>query len=276
MKSGLLISLSLASLTLAACGGAPHALRTSAVSVPDHKGYLDKDALKALSDHVPAPPLSGTPEEAADRAQSQSLRQYESTDRWLLATSHAEVRPPYALQHFDCALGVRFAPDQKPSLTPAAARIFERLFEDAEVSSSFVKHRNFRARPVGDDADRIACQTVTAAGRASASYPSGSATVAAAYGEAVAAMSPEDAVAARRIGREIAISRAVCGMHYPQDVRTGITLGETVFEQASHSPAFQADLQQARIEIAALKANGKTSPACAAERLALSSGPTLD
>lgn len=259
----------LATLPLAACSGGPAALEPQTIeTVATTHGYLDHASLQALADVVPAPPLAGSAIDLSDKAASLALRRFENTDRWLLATSHAEVRSPYALQHFDCALGVRFTPDE--NLAPASARILHKLFEDAEAASAIVKLRAHRSRPVGDDASRQPCQTVSAAGRASASYPSGSATVGAAYGAAMAVISPDDATASHRIGNEISISRAICGMHYPQDVRTGMKLGQAIFDQARLSPDFQSDLVEARAEIIRLKASGKTSPACAAEQLALS------
>lgn len=268
MKSSVALTLALTTLSLAACVGTPAAYEAQAVKAEDHSaGYLGKDALQALADSVAPPPASGSAQEAADRALSASYKSFENTDRWLLATSHAEVRMPFALQHFDCALGVRFAPGE--DTTPAIARLMQRLFEDAEAASTIVKLRAHRPRPVGDDADRLTCQTVSAAGRATPSYPSGSATVAGAYGAAMAAIAPDRAGAAREIGRQIALSRAVCGMHYPTDVRVGYSLGQQVFEQASTSPAFAADLAAARAELAALRAQQAANPGCAAERRAL-------
>lgn len=253
----------------------PLFLSGPAFAASDAKGYLDTATLQALAAQVPAPPAVGSDEERADKARSEALRSYENTDRWMLATSHAEVRPPHVLQHFDCSLNLRFTPDTVARTAPATLRIVTRLFEDAEAASSLVKNRAFRARPVGDDASRLACQRVSDAGRASASYPSGSATVATALGEAMASLSPADAEAARKTGDEIAISRAVCAMHYPQDVRTGMMLGRAVFEAAQQSPAFREDLELARAEITRLKASSLTNPSCAAERLALSNGPAL-
>lgn len=255
-------------LTLSACAGTPAGLEPRAVIADDEtKGYLAQSSLQALADRVPAPPVAGSAADLDDKARSQTLRRFENTDRWLLATSHAEVRTPFALQHFDCTLQVRFDPQNNGA--PATARLLHRLFEDAEAASTLVKMRQFRARPVGDDPLREACQTVSPAGRNSASYPSGTATVAAAYGAAMAAISPDDAQGARRIGRQIAISRGICGMHYPTDIGVGYQLGEAVFEQASRSPEFAADLAEARTEVAALKQAHQTNPGCIAERNAM-------
>lgn len=274
MKTGFVSSACLISLSIAlgACAGTPAAFEPKAVSAdPAHDGYLSRSDLRLLADAVPPPPAAGSEVEAEDRALSATYRVLENTDRWLMATSHAEVRSPFALQHFDCTLGVRF--DTAQNTAPATARLMQRLFEDAEAASTLVKLRAHRARPVGDDPNREACQRVTAAGRASASYPSGSATVAGAYGEAIAAIAPEHAQAAREAGHQIALSRVVCAMHYPLDANTGEGLGKAVFERAAGTPQFQADLALARKEYAILKASNKTSPACAAERLALSQTP---
>lgn len=266
---------SLGFLALTACAGTPAGLEPSAVTADSStKGYLDPDALRELTATVAPPPSQGSNADIADKAASQALRRFENTDRWLLATSHAEVRTPFALQHFDCALGVRFTPQDNTA--PATARLLHRLFEDAEAASTLVKMRQFRARPVGDDAERQACQTVSAAGRNSASYPSGSATVGAAYGAAMAAIAPDSAPAALEIGQQIAVSRAICGMHYPADVRAGMALGQAIFEQAAHSPEFAADLVEARSELAVLRARQQTSPGCAAERNALAMSRDLE
>ena len=256
-------------LGLTACVGTPAAYEPQAVRpAPPHHGYLSREQLQSLAADIPAPPAAGSTEEAADRALSDTYRVLENTDRWLLATSHAEVRMPFALQHFDCTLGVVFNPANNS--TPATARLMHRLFEDAEASSTLVKLRAYRARPIADDRERAACQRFPEAGRASPSYPSGSAAVAGVYGEAMAAIAPEHADGARRIGQQIAISRVVCAMHYPQDAKIGYQMGQATFALAAQTPEFQADLALAREEYAALKAKAETNPGCAAERHALS------
>jgi len=274
MKTGFVLSACMASFSvvLGACVGTPAAFEPAAVSTdPAHHGYLTRSELQHLADAVPPPPPTGSQVEAADRALSASYRVLENTDRWLMATSHAEVRSPFALQHFDCALGVLFNPAE--NTTPASARLMQRLFEDAEAASTIVKMRAHRPRPVGDDPNREACQRVSDTGRASASYPSGSATVAAAYGEGMAAIAPDHAEAARDPAHQIALSRVICGMHYPLDAQTGEQLGKAVFERAAITPGFQADLALARQEYVSLKASGKTNPGCAAERAALLQTP---
>lgn len=228
-------------------------------------GYLDHAAIQALADAVPPAPVAGSPQDQADVAESDRLRALENTDRWMLATRHAELRPSLALAHFDCALGFRLTAGDSPRLTA----ILEKILHDANEAAELAKARAFRPRPVGADAERPACQVVSPAGRASPSYPSGSATVGSAYGELIAALDPEHAAEARRIGHEIGVSRAVCAMHYPSDVAEGERLGQAAFQRIAATDAFRADAVMAREEIARARAAGLTSPACAAERAAL-------
>lgn len=252
---------------LSACAGTPAALRPQAVqgAAPEAKGYLTGPLIQALADATPPPPIAGSPVDLADKARSAQFKTLEDSDRWLLATAHAELRPPLALQHFDCALGVRLG----SATTPDLNRLMQRLFDDSDAAAELVKARGFRPRPVGDDPERRPCQRVSEAGRKSASYPSGSSTVATVYGEAFAALEPQRATEVRRIAHEIGLSRLVCGMHYPSDVAAGEVLGKAVFDAAAATPGFDADLAAARVELAAVRATGLTSPGCAAERLAL-------
>lgn len=252
-------------VSMSACAGTPAALRPEAARGPVVTGYLDDETLAALADAVPPPPAPGSAEDLDDKARSARFIALEDTDRWLLATAHAELRPPLALQHFDCALDVRLDPAAIPQLT----RLMQRLFHDADSVAERVKARAHRPRPVGDDLQRNACQRLTDASRRSASYPSGSSTVGAVYAEAFAALDPTRAEAARRMGDELGRSRLVCAMHYPRDVAAGDALGRAVFQAAAAQPAFQADLIAARTELAAARATGARNPGCAAEAQAL-------
>jgi acid phosphatase (class A) len=251
-------------LGLTAC--AP-SLPTAAPGTPTatFTAWLDADQLQALAASVPLPPAADSDAARADIAGSERLRALENTDRWLLATRHAKLRPALALSHFDCALGFRLTAADSPRLVA----LLERVLHDANETAELAKARAHRPRPVAADPDRPACQVASAAARASPSHPSGSATVGAAYGAAFAALVPEQAEALNRIGHQIAVSRMVCAMHYPSDVAAGETLGRAVFDAIAATPAFAADAPAARQEIAAARARGLTSPACAAERAAL-------
>ena len=242
-----------------ACASTPPSQATAPAA------WLDQATIQSLADSVPAAPVEGSAAAQADIAASDWLRALENTDRWMLATRHAELRPALALAHFDCALGFRVTAEDSPRLVS----ILERVMHDANEAAELAKTRTLRPRPVAVDPQRPACQVVSPAGRASPSYPSGSAAVGAAYGEVFAALVPDHAADATRIGHEIAVSRMVCGMHYPSDVAEGERLGKATFARITAIPAFATDAVIAREEIAHARAAGLTSPACAAERAAL-------
>lgn len=247
-------------LLLGACAGTPAAVTSTPGTVRD-EGYLTPDDLSRLAQTIPPPPAVGSTVDLADRAASQAFAPLQGGDRWLLATAHAEIRPPIALQHFDCALSVRLA----GQATPALDRMMARLFHDADHVAEAVKARALRPRPVADEPDRQACQRVTEAGRASPSYPSGTSAVATAYAEGFAALAPDRDAAVRHIGHEIGVSRLICAMHYPSDVAAGEAAGRAVFQAASTTPAFAADLEAARTELRTVRATGLTNAGCAAE-----------
>ena len=101
-------------------------------------GYLTAGDLARLADAVPPPPLPASEADLADKATSARYRAFEDSDRWLLATSHAELRPPLALQHFDCALGVRFGSAETPNL--------DRLAEGGSATGEEARSRSIRGR----------------------------------------------------------------------------------------------------------------------------------
>ena len=257
----------LAALATSACSTTPFGapVKPATASAEAGAGYLSAGRIAALAAAVPAPTADGSAEQAADRAASDRYRVLEGGDRWLLATAHAELRPELARQHFDGALGVRFQGQATPRLTLLLARVMH----DANEAAEQAKARAFRPRPVGLDPDRPACQRVTAASRASASYPSGSASVGAAYGEVMAAVDPAHAPQAREIGRQIGISRAVCGMHYDADVKAGTDLGRAAAREIAADPVFQDDLKAARAELAEVRRTGLTNAGCTAEAATL-------
>ena len=264
-------SLLTAALFMSACAatpfGEPAGAPTTAAPAPQPAlaGFLDEAALNRLAAAVPAPFADGSPAQIADRALSDRYRALENSDRWLLATAHAELSPELARQHFDCALGVRFTGVETPRLNVVLAKILH----DANTAAETAKARQFRPRPVGVDMSRPACVRISEAGRRSPSYPSGSASVGAAYGEVMAAIDPAHAAAAREIGHQIGVSRIVCAMHYPEDVAAGEALGKAVFAEAAATPAFRAELEALRAELAEVRRTGLTNPGCVAERAAL-------
>lgn len=254
----------LPSLPLAACAPAESPSPRPIFSTTD-EGYLSPGVVARLAQAVPPAPVAGSHQDAADRAASARFTALEDTDRWLMATAHAELRPPLALQHFDCALDVRLG----SAGTPALDRMMAKVFHDAQAAVVLAQSKSVRARPVAEDPARRACQTLTPALRRSTSAPSAGAAVGTAYAEALALIAPDRAAAVRRIGHEIALSRQICAMDYPSDGTAGEALGRAVTAEIAATPDFQAEIAAARDELTTARATGRTNPGCAAERAAL-------
>lgn len=237
---------------VAACASAG-----GSVPAPTPDGYLGEEGISRLATTLPIPISFG-------RIRFAQIEP--GTDRWWLAIAHAELRPPEAAQHFDCTLGTRLTARPRPALR----RLMSRLLADADaLTRQAAAARGHVARPIAAEPELQPCQRVTPEVRNSPSWPSGGAVLGTLYGETFAALAPDRAEQARRIGREIGVSRFVCRMNSQPDVFSGEMGGRTLFEAISASEAFQADLEAARVEVAAARAEGLTNPSCAAERRAL-------
>ncbi len=222
-------------------------------------GYLNPAAVRAIGVGVSPSPL----DPLAEQTVFDSVEP--GTDRWWLAIAHGELRAPEAAQHFDCILGARLADRPRPALT----RLMNRLLIDSASVSNALAEREPRPRPVAARPDLQPCVRMDETVRDSPSWPAGGAVAGAAYGELFAALAPDRAEAARRRGMDIGLSRALCRVNWQADVTDGFQIGRTVYERAAATRAFAADLEAARAEVAAARAEGLTSPGCAAERRAL-------
>lgn len=232
-------------------------------AVPAPPGYLAQEQVVRIAAALagPAPPAAPAPPVEP------------GTDRWWLAIAHAELRPPEAAQHFDCALGTRLAARPRPALNRLMTRL---LVDAAALTREAAKRHGPSPRPIARDPDLQPCQRITPAERDSPSWPAAGAVAGSLYGEVFAALAPDRAEQARRIGREIGASRVICRMNSEQDVRSGEQGARRLYPLISASPEFRADLETARAEVAAARREGLASPSCAAERRALGVRPDAD
>jgi acid phosphatase (class A) len=88
------------------------------------------------------------------------------------------------------------------------------------------------------------------------SYPSGHSTVGDLDALILAEIAPDLKGAILARGLQIGDDRVIAGVHFPSDVAAGRTLAHDLFTKLMASPAFQADLAQAKAEVAA--ARGKS------------------
>lgn len=226
-------------------------------------GYLSAAASAAALAALPPPPAPGSPEDQADRRAFLETRALEHTPRWTAAQADAELDPELAPALFDCALGARLSGTRPPALV----RLFARSLADTVEAWTPAKTRWFRPRPYLEAKGGVCVRTSAEVDQSSA-YPSGHAAAGWLWARILSELAPDRAAELMAQGRRIGDSRVVCGLHHPSDVEAGRQLGDALYARLQADPAFQADLEAARAEIAAIRAKGAANPMCVADAAA--------
>jgi acid phosphatase (class A) len=144
---------------------------------------------------------------------------------------------------FASALGPWFAERD----LPVTAALMRQVYVDARAVSDGAKSKWTRARPPLADPRVKPCVKL----EPSPSFPSGHATRGAMWAVLLSDAVPDkaDALAAR--GKEIGTNRVLAGMHWPTDVTAGHKLGLEVARRLLADPAFRAEWDEAKAEMAA-------------------------
>ena len=239
-------------------------------------GYLRPGDTVDASAVLPPPPTAGSrePAELVDRHAFLAAEAMRGSPRWALADRDADESPAAVLADFDCVFGLDFS----PATTPALLRMLTRVRSDAGAQTTRAKTRFQHWRPfvsyggpicTGPDTDSIAH---------SWSYPSGHTTMGWAYGLILAELAPDLATPILARARAYGESRVVCGVHTVSDVTQGQVNGSMLVARLHADATFKADLEAARLELAAVRARGGAPPAarqCAVERDAMVRTPWL-
>lgn len=232
----------------------------AAAAEPAPAPYLAAGILDAAA-ILPPPPKPGSAAHEADAAAYAATRGLAGSPRWDLATADVPSGVAALLADFSCAAGRRLDPVRLPAL----AGLLARARRDVVALVRDAKAHFARPRPhLGNDAPL--CVDRSEALDRSLSYPSGHATEGWTVGLVLAALMPERATALMRRGRTYGESRIVCGVHWASDVEAGRLAGSALFAVLVGDPAFRADLDRARSELAAVPPGAAPEPAaCARE-----------
>lgn len=223
-------------------------------------GYLAVDRVPDHNVFLPPPPAVDTPLGVADVAIFAATRSLENTPRWALAQRDDRVGLRVMLGEFGCALGV----DLTAAATPAIARLLARTAQDLRPIVAQSKDKYLRPRPFVTEAGPI-CISPSEDFARSGSYPSGHAARGWLYALLLAEIDPQNAAAIVARGRVFGESRVVCGVHYASDIEGG-RLTASALVAALHGDAeFEADVDAARAELAALRAAASPPAAAACE-----------
>lgn len=193
------------------------------------------------------PPVSGSEEQAADLALSQSVFKA----RTEAETAHATKSATLSLFNFAPAIGPFFQPGKFPKTEALYAKVKKELRTPIDTPKNHWK----RLRPY-----QIDSALVLGRGEPSASYPSGHSTCGTVQGLILAEIFPEKREAIMEVSRNIGWDRVLTGKHFISDVRAGRVLGQAIVRELLANPAFQRDLAEAKEEAKAVQSQ-QTQPA---------------
>ncbi|HEY3950207.1 phosphatase PAP2 family protein [Phenylobacterium sp.] len=235
---------------------------------PQLQPYLGKAALPDTLKILPPAPQAGDIRYETDRKMFLSTRKLKDTPRWALAINDDNLSPQAIMKDFSCALGVQLTAQNAPKFTS----MIPRIGRDASVATNMTKDVWKRQRPFTIDKGPI-CIDPNGPIKGTYDYPSGHNTYSWAIGLILAELAPDRATEILTRARAYGESRLVCGVHNMSAVETGRTNGSIVVAALHSSPAFRADLETARTEIAAARKAGPApdAAACAKEAPLLAS-----
>jgi acid phosphatase (class A) len=227
---------------------------------------LDQEVLPNSLALIPAPPAEGSAAKALDEEVSRKSLALRGTSRWELAIKDAELMFPGAADTFSCALGIPITEQN----TPYLYMVLRRTVADAGLSTYSAKNHYQRNRPFMVNGEPICTPEDEEEARKDGSYPSGHTAIGWAWALILSEIAPDrtDAILAR--GRAFGESRIICNVHWHSDVVEGRFVGAAAVARLHADPAFRADLEAAKTEVAALRPKGlKPTRDCKAETEAL-------
>jgi acid phosphatase (class A) len=233
-------------------------------------GYLKKEALPDSLALLPPPPAVGSAAAALDQDIARANLALRDTPRWKLAGMDADLSFPWAAGDFSCALGAPVTEQDTPRLYV----MLRRVMSDAGAATGAAKDKYRHARPFMLDSQPTCRPEDDNALRANGSYPSGHTSIGWAWALVLAEASPDQSEAIFARGRAFGESRLVCNVHWDSDVIEGRFMGAATVAVLHSNPAFVADLQSAKAELAAARAKGlKPTRDCKAEAAELAQQP---
>lgn len=239
----------------------------SATSQPPTAGYLTTtpDPAQILR---PAP-KEGDARDLEDKRLYEAARKLEGSPRWAQAQADVPFAINNRISNFSCAVGVKIDAASAPKL----ALLLTRTSMDVGRLNGAAKAAYSRVRPYKRWGGNI-CTEKSPALDNSFDYPSGHAQLGWSDALVLAELAPDRAAQILARGRAFADSRAVCGVHTVSAIEAGELLGSAQIALSQSSPAFRADVDAARAELAALRASGpKPDAALCAKEAELNKSP---
>jgi len=233
-------------------------------------GYLeDKESPDSLA-LIPPPPAPGSAAFALDEDVARRTFALRGTPRFTLALADFDLSFPHAAGTFSCVLNAPVTQQDTPHLY----LLLRRTLTDVGFSTYAAKNHYNRQRPFVLNKEPICAPENKSWLEKDGSYPSGHTAVGWAWALILTEISPRqtDAILAR--GKAFGESRNVCNHHWYSDVDWGRFMGAATVARLHANPAFHADMEAARAELAYVRNKGlKPTRNCPAEAAALDLRP---
>jgi len=186
------------------------------------------------------PPLSGSPEQAADMDEVRKVSG--AADSNEVAAAFSERK--FSVFNFTPVVGSFFQSNNLPNTTV----FFENVQKDAETVTDNAKDFYKRPRPYVLDPSLASGKL-----EKSFSYPSGHSTESMVLALVLADLIPDKHNAIIAKARSIGWHRVEIARHYPSDIYAGRVLAQAIVHQMKKSDAFQKDFAKAQAEVASFQ-----------------------
>lgn len=191
---------------------------------------------------VPPPPAQGSQTEKLELAYLHALIAGTSPERLERARQDDAREDPSI---FDQAMGV----DLKT--LPATWELMTLVHNEANLAANIYKEHFARVRPWGADPTMPNCDAGKGK-KPTRSYPSGHSTLGYSVGLVLANLAPGKAAAVLDRARDYALSREICGVHFPSDTEASHVIGSIAAERILADPRAAHRIAAARAELARL------------------------
>jgi acid phosphatase (class A) len=220
-------ALLMVSATLFTVGAAPPA------------AYLTAGAVD-VTDLLPPPPVAGSPEAQEEVAVVLQLQEARTAEQ----IARAQSEKTLTVAAFARTIGPWF----ELAKLPRTAALFNEIETESKPYVTKAKDAFARPRPPATDPRVKPIFPDT-----DASYPSGHSTRAMMESLILAEVLPDLKPKLITRAQEIGWDRVIAGVHFPSDVDAGRVVGQRLARLFLANPAFRADLEQVRAELAAAR-----------------------
>jgi acid phosphatase (class A) len=213
-------------------------------------GYLPATALPDSIALLPPPPAEGSGGQAMDDEASRTGLALQGTVRWKLAAMDANLSFPWAAGDFACSLNAAVTQTD----TPRLYQLLRRSMVDAGSSTRAAKDHYQRKRPFMINTAPTCTPGAEDGLARDGAYPSGHTAIGWTWALILSEIAPDQSQAILVRGRAFGQSRVVCNVHWQSDVNASLLLAAGTVARLHDDPAFLADLEVAKAEIAAARA----------------------